>query len=503
MMKKLIAILLIISFAFTLFSCDNSKEPGNNDDEYVLPTEIVDSDVSLPYTSADSFSAYSVKSSLNRDLLPIIYESLYVATQNGKGRPLLAKESVTKGKTITVTLKTDVSFSDGSFLMADDVKASYNMAKKNEYYKDGLANIKDVKASGNKVIFTLYRDDPMALNVLDFPICKKSGNDYVGTGKYSVAYLDETPYLRVNTAHRDFEKSWNKQVALYDMAGITSPVYSFKANDISIYKNDLSSADYVNLSPITFSENTNNLVFIGLNSKWQGSVAYVNWVRQVINIGINRRDIASSSFLGQNTPVVTPFKTEFYGLDDSDLADISGETEKAINILERNGYSKFNSEGLRTNGSRTLKVNILVCSKNAYKVSVAEAVKKSLESLGFKVTIIKKKTVKDFKAALQEGHFSMYIGEMQLTDNCDLSEFFSASGSARYGIKSDFYSEYSDYKKGELSTTEFVEVFSTQVPFIPLFYRKSVISVNPNVKGVDENDIYGSVCYWRMPEKTK
>ena len=111
--------------------------------------------------------------------------------------------------------------------------------------------------------------------------------------------------------------------------------------------------------------------------------------------------------------------------------------------------------------------------------------------------------MKDFKAALQEGHFSMYIGEMQLTDNCDLSEFFSASGSARYGIKSDFYSEYSDYKKGELSTTEFVEVFSTQVPFIPLFYRKSVISVNPNVKGVDENDIYGSVCYWRMPEKTK
>ena len=36
------------------------------------------------------------------------------------------------------------------------------------------------------------------------------------------------------------KKEWNEKIALYDMAGVSSPIYPFKANKISVYKNNLS-----------------------------------------------------------------------------------------------------------------------------------------------------------------------------------------------------------------------------------------------------------------------
>ena len=56
---------------------------------------------------------------------------------------------------------------------------------------------------------------------------------------------------------------------------------------------------------------------------------------------------------------------------------------KAINILERHGYDKVNSEGVRSNGSTSLRVDILVCTENPYKLNVAENFKTQLDKNEF------------------------------------------------------------------------------------------------------------------------
>lgn len=501
MIKKIVSVLLIISMCFLLFSCDKTEEPAVSESEdYVLPTQVIDADISLPYISTDSFFPYSAKSSLNRDLIPLIYESLFVPTDDGKGRPQLAVSGKNEGKKVTVKLLSNVKFSDGVQLTAAYVKASFDKAKNNIYYSKSLKNIASIATPDNfTVVFTLYNPDALALNILDFPIIRLSGKKYVGTGKYSMGFLDETPYFQVNTNHRDYKKSWNKQIALYDMAGVSSPVYPFKANEISIYKDDLSDGKYNNLSSVTVSEKMNNLVYVGVNSTWAGSVTSLPWVRQAINIGVNRSGIVASSFLGQGEPVVTPFKNSFYRLNTENLPGVGGEMERAIAILERNGYTQVNGEGIRTNGKNALRVNILVCTQNQYKLTVAQALKSSLEEIGFGVTITQKKTPKEFTDALDTGHFGLYIGETQLTANCDLSEFFTKNGVLSYGIDDKFFAEYSAYKSGTDSTTVFVESFSTEVPFIPLFYRKAVVSVNPNITGVNAGyNIYDDICSWKV-----
>lgn len=501
MIKKIISVLLIISMSFFLFSCGKNEDGVTTEtEEYILPTQVIDADISLPYISTDSFYPYTAKSSLNRDLITVIYEGLFIPTDDGKGLPQLAVSGKIEGKKVTVKLLSNAKFSDGVKFTASYVKASYEKAKNNIYYSQSLKNVASIATPNDTtVLFTLYNNDAMALNVLNFPIIRLSGKKYVGTGKYSINYLDETPYLQVNTNHRDYTKSWNKQIALYDMAGVSSPVYPFKANEISVYKDDLSDGQYNNLSSVTVAEKTNNLVYIGVNSQWAGSVTSLKWVRQAINIGINRSGVVAASFLGQGDPVVTPFKSSFYQLNTENLQSVNGETQKAIAILERNGYTQVNADGVRTNGSNSLKVNILVCTQNSYKLTVAKAVKSSLEEIGFGVTITQKKTAEEFTEALKTGHFGLYIGETQLTSNCDLTEFFTKSGKLNYGINEEFFKEYLSYNSGVDSTTVFVESFSTEVPFIPLFYRKAVVSVNPNISGVtDGNDVYSGVYNWKV-----
>ena len=504
-MRKILSVFLILALLFAFCSCDgnNNVDETTTDENYILPTPIVTSNISLPYTSAAGFNPYKTESSLNRDLIPVMYESLFVATDNGKGIAQLAASGEIDGKTVTVKLLQGIKFSDGGEFISSYVKSSYEKAKNSDFYKAQLSNISSITLVDNFTIkFTLQSADPMALNALDFPITKSNGGSYIGTGKYTVEKANDTTYLQVNKNHRDYKNTWNEKIGLYDMAGISSPIYPFKANKISVYKNNLSTEEYINLSSKTVSVGLNNLVYVGVNSQWAGTVTSIDWVRQAVNIGIDRNIIASASFLGQGTATVTPFKNGCYELDGMELVGESGNLEKAIDILERHGYDQVNSEGVRSNGSSSLRVDILVCTENPYKLTVAENFKAQLEKLGFGVKLRKYEKSEDFILALDEGHYSFYIGEAQLTKNCDLSEFFSTEGSLNYGINEEMFEIYSLYKSGESNTKVFVENFSANIPFLPLFYRKAVVSVNPNISGVgDGNNLFSSVSDWKMPEE--
>lgn len=500
-MKKIIASLLVFSLALSLCACGKETEITTTQTEpYILPTTIIDADVSLPYNSADSFAPYEAKSVFNRDLMAVLYESLFVQSTDGKGKMLLASSVVTEERSVTVELINGVSFSDGTMLTADHVKKSFELARTNAYYEDSLSNISSVTVvDNNTVVFQLYNPDAMVLNTLCFPVVHLSGDSYVGSGKYYIDFLDDVPYLAVNTSHRDYNANWNKQIALYDMAGVSSPIYPFKANEISVYRDDLSDGEYTNLSSLTVSENMNNLVYIGVNTKWAGTVVSSSWFRRVLNTGINRRDIASKSFLGQTEAVSSFFREDFYMLDGVSRPVIEGDISTAVAILEENGYDSFTDDGTRTNGSYPLNIRILVCNINPYKVGVAEAVKSSLEAMGMSVTIQEASTMEDYIALLEEGYFDLYIGETQLTSGYYLDEFFSTDGALSYGIDEVFFEAYDKYKSGEFDIDTFVWSCNDFVPVIPLFYRRSVVSVNPNLTGVNMSTaVYDGVCNWKL-----
>ena len=180
-MKRIIALILVVSFVFALSACDGKgeKEEGNTTQEYVLPTKIVDSDISLPYTSAAGFNPYKTKSALNRDLIPVVFESLFKSTDDGKGKVNLATTFMNEGNTVSVKLEQGVKFSDGSELISRDIKNSFDLARQNIYYKGNLSNIADIILVDNYTVnFKLYNSDVFSVNSLNFPVVKYSIDNF-------------------------------------------------------------------------------------------------------------------------------------------------------------------------------------------------------------------------------------------------------------------------------------------------------------------------------------
>ena len=105
----------------------------------------------------------------------------------------------------------------------------------------------------------------------------------------------------------------------------------------------------------------------------------------------------------------------------------------------------------------------------------------------------------DFGAYLQmvqDRQFELYIGEMKLYNNIDLSPFWS--GSARYGLSvtQQLLDAYTQMRADSSAAPAFEEVFAQQMPYIPLLWRGGVTVSNRRTSGVlsSVSDIYYSLA---------
>ena len=79
---------------------------------------------------------------------------------------------------------------------------------------------------------------------------------------------------------------------------------------------------------------------------------------------------------------------------------------------------------------------LLVCSDDPARVRAAEYLSSSMQENGFflKVRSLGREA---YVAALQAGNYDAYLGEVRLTANFDLSEFFRTGGALSYGAVAD------------------------------------------------------------------
>ncbi|MBQ3888629.1 MAG: hypothetical protein II738_02670, partial [Clostridia bacterium] len=179
-----------------------------------------------------------------------------------------------------------------------------------------------------------------------------------------------------------------------------------------------------------------------------------------------------------------------------------GSAEAAVKLLESHGYTERGEDGVRSDGGSSLRVSLLVCTENPYKKGVAEAVKNSLATIGVGVEIREFENPEDFLKAVSSEQFDMYIGETLLTPAYDLSPFFDAGGALRYGIDEAQQKSYDVFRSGKESAAAFCTAFGESVPFLPLFYRTAIVSVNPNVRGAaDGADVYAQAAGWTVAAK--
>lgn len=477
-MKKLLCIFLGALLILSLFTfC--AKEEDTTETTEITTAEttaapIAERKITLGYFEGKGFNPYKTDSPLNRSLLTLVYDSLYLAGDGYSVSPLIAESSERDGKKLTVHLSEELYFSDGSLIDASDVVYSFNLAKDNSFYSDRLINITSATGSSSTVIFTLQREDIYAEACLNFPIIKAGSGDEklpVGSGRYIIKKNDGEYFLKANGTTSRKEEMSTERINLVPVSSEESELYLLQTGDLTYFFDDLSDGEYTKVGANMVKTPLNNLVFVSFNRK--GDIFSDEKLVTAVNLAIDRTAICDSVYEGIYRKTKSVFNPDWYAVSAIVETENPYNIQKAEQMLEEANYVYvYSHNAYRSKDFNFLHMTLLVCNDTPSKPALAKEIKKSLNSIGIDLEV-KELEYNEYIASLKRGDFDLYIGEIKLGANMDLSPFFQKGGSASYGIDtaSVTATAYFDFAKGVIDAATFVQVFDSELPFIPLCYR--------------------------------
>lgn len=504
----LFKIIALICAVMMLASC-NSDLPDESttapSHEQTKPNEpvVITPDFKLGYNADDSLNPFEATTAANCAVTRLMFDSLFICDNSFAPKALVAEKYEHSGDTVTVTLKQGITFSDGSLLTASDVSYSYSLAKNSSVYSDRLSGVAYITVADDYTIkFVLNADNPHIVSCLDFPIIKTNSNSMpIGSGRYRyVSDVSSGKFLMLNGNYTLGENDGFEVIELCDMATTDTVAYKVKNGEIDFAFDNLSSGKAPNISSSSAVVSLNNMVFLGMNS--QSELMKLQAVRNAVRSAIDTESVTSSVYGAFAKASNLPFHPDWYAED----KNYSFETKTTLEYLSAIGYNKINDEGFATNGWYTITLKLIVNKENDQRVKLAQEIADSLIAGGINVNVVKL-SFKDYKNALANNEYDLYIGEVKLTNDMNLSDVFGGyvyyQNFNAYGIdrENGARKAYEQFLLGEISFGEFCDTFMTACPFAPICFRNGAAIFNRNLGGTDTmlaGDIFYGISGWTM-----
>ena len=453
----------------------------------------------LIFDQTDTFNPFTAESKQNKELCLLLYDPLLTIDNTFSPVYKIADSVTVNGKYCTVKLKS-VKFSDGSAVTSSDVIYSMNLALESNNYKHLLTNVQSKSApDGFTVNITMHRADPYFANLLTFPIIKantdniKSGDNIilppVGSGRY---VLDEkNSLLEANPLYG--EKMSIKKIGLINAPDAESAEHYVSTGAISVCYDDYSDSSIPRMSGIKDTVPLNNLVYLGVNMK--NTFLKDKHLRYAISSALDRTKAVNDVFYGNATAANGPFNPLWEAAAGFQTLEIESNKKIAIENLEKIGYNNLDNEGYRlTSSGKRVSLSLLVNSDNATRVLLANLIIKQLSAVGIEVKI-KSVPYNEYLALLKSGSFELYLAEVNLLNNMELSQLVVPGGSMAFGInhtpeapaEGEAPAPSTDginltaanavkgFYDGKYTLGDVATAFISEMPIIPVCYRSGVI----------------------------
>lgn len=498
---RFMALLFVFLLCVNLLGGCNATEETQTATEESISTEMPPQRaLKLPYAKSDPLNPYLAESMINLQLSTLLYDCLFNPGADFTAVPVIAADYSTQGLSLTVKLKNGIVFSDGTALSAHDVVYSFAKAQTAPAYSARLSNFAFVKMTDvTSVVFSLKSAEPYAVNCLSFPIIKKEdvSDIPIGSGRYTFIEKNGKALLEANELRLGGFSPLIKTIIPVATSDSDTLNYALQVGNVDFFFTDLSSGSYRRINASSIEVGLNNLVYLGFNntlSKLNNAL-----VRQAIALLIDKNTVAATAFQGHARAALTPFNPDFAGIAGYDFTP---DTDNAIALLEKAGYNKLKDNGVRYSGyNNELSFNLLVHTDNAFKVEAAKQIARELMEVGIKVTV----TPLDFdaySAAVRSWRFDMYLGEVMLTPDMSLNPLLAPGGDVSYGINTaagTTSTAYKEYKNGIVDTKGFINIFSADMPFVPLCYRNGIAAYSRELKVPQKctaADVYCDIDAW-------
>ncbi len=384
------------------------------------------SSVNVPFTLA-VYADYSLHPVLaenraNLTLSPLLYEPLFQLDPQFQPEGVLCRSyTVSEDKlTWTFTLHSGITFSDGTLLTGQVVADALNLARQEDSrYAQRLADVASVSGEGNTVSVTLSRPNGALPALLDIPIALGDGTRPAGTGPYVLTEDGQDLSLTARSGWWQDKQLPAQELSLREVRKADDLLSAFSSGDISLVEVDLMGTNALGYSGSyeTWDYTTTDLLYLGFNT--QRGLCRSAQARQALALAIDRRSIVQTDYARHAVAAALPIHPDSPLYSQSLTQQGEYNPEQLVSQLEELGLQ---------NSSLILLVN----NENAAKLAAAQRIAYQLDAAGLSVTLTSL-PFEEFTSALSQGEFDLYLGEVVLTADFDLSPLLSANGSLNYG----------------------------------------------------------------------
>ena len=492
-MKRVLALALAALCLLTACSWEEEEpdvDPGWEgyqqpvEEEPELPSEEPEPEYpdafALPYQKDQTLDPVACGEGAQELVASLLYEPLFRLDSRFQAAPLLCEsyEWDETGLVCTLTLRSDVLFSDGTAFAARDVVETLQRAAVSERYAYRLRNVAAVTANkAGQVLITLAVPDRGLPELLDIPIVKHGTSAAlvpIGTGPYTLeAEEDGGTCLTLN------ENWW--QSKSFPLTNI--PLVHAKDKDTALYLFSSKKAELLVVDPtddLSFASGqfqmaaqaTTILQFIGFNTA-EGRLFADRALRQAFSLGIQREALVTAQLpdlaLAAHFPV-SPL-SPLYPKD-----------------LEKTHTVEETASALRSAGQNTgepLELSLLVSGDDRFRAGSARFIASSLSVLDWNITVVELPW-EEYMEALETGEFDLYFGEVRLTADWDLSDLVGSLGALNYGGYSDEVTDgLLDAFAAAENRTEAARKLMTRLqyaaPIAPICFKYDSIMTHPGV----------------------
>lgn len=554
-MKKINYILIFILIILLFVGCEENEvkpefiEVDKSELSNISPTP--GGSITIPITNYETLNPLYPNNPSVFYFSKLIYDSLFVYNEEGKLESNLVEHYVLSPDklTLTLTLKDNIMWHDGSKLTTEDVLKTFNFIRNpenNSPYYDifkhcvGYGNGFDPETFLNMEVFDernidLHFDKPYSdnLNMLTFPILNSNviselldGEEFrtLGSGPYKVSDIREGIHIQLSrneNYHGKLPYIENIYAKIFDNNTLAVLGFETGQTDLVVSEN-YDWAKYQDIPRINIEEYPSNemdiLIINNRRDIFRGDNG--RYVKQAISSAINKKRIIDRLYLGKAVETSIPANLntiKYYGLK----SDNYYNEERARKLLNNIGYENLNEQGFFENeNGETVNIKLKTNFSNNYKSITADFIIEDLRAVGingytdYRINPSEdissreiEKYKKEFLQDLKEGDFDIALISVNLTDVEDMGALLHTQAIAD-GLNYSFYSNYNldnileriklshDYEEKKELYLNAIELYTEDMPIVPLYIKMNALLIDEKIQGEInpiEFDIYRSL----------
>lgn len=424
---------VVLALCLTLAGCGETQEPIDSPSPAPTATSTpVAAEFALACYPEAGFHPITGTNRTNLSLGGLVYEGLFALDQTFTPEGTLCSTYTMSadGLTWTFTLRSGVTFSNGTPLSASQVVSSLELARTSTLYGARFANITAITAGEGTVTLTLSQPNGGLPALLDIPIVLETGGIPLGTGPYVLSEGDDGYSLTRNSGWWMEEQLPCSTIPLRSIQEADDLIHAFDTREISLVGTDLTATGAMGFSGTfnTVDYPTTTMLYVGFNTT-SGPCTGAG-VRKALVQALDRDTIATSLYSRHAVASALPIHPSS-NLYPSGLEDGLGYSFQGVaDTLTADGWTQSN--GVWVNGRQTLSVDLVVSAENQDRVAAADQIVKNLRDMGIQATLTKLNW-SEYLSALERKDFDLYLGEVRLTADFDLSALITPGGTLNYG----------------------------------------------------------------------